>query len=80
MNILQTPQYIGCTLTALVGAYALIALSAGGWWTIFPPIIMTYLLVRVSGVAMLEKTMKMKPSYEDYARKTSAFIPWLTRK
>jgi len=68
------PNYFGDA--AQWWGFYLIALSAGSWWTIFSPAIMTYLLVRVSGVAMLEKTMKGKPGYKEYARKTSAFIPW----
>jgi len=59
--------------------YFLVALSAGGWWTIFSPILMTFLLVRVSGVAMLEKSMSAKPGYEEYIRSTSPFIPWFPR-
>jgi steroid 5-alpha reductase family enzyme len=67
------PNYFGDA--AQWWGFYLIALSAGSWWTIFSPAIMTYLLVRVSGVAMLEKTMKEKPGYEEYARKTNAFVP-----
>jgi len=59
--------------------YFLIAVSAGGWWTIFSPILMTYLLTRVSGVALLEKTMETKPGYKEYKQQTNAFIPWFPR-
>ncbi len=59
--------------------YFLIAASAVGWWTIFSPIIMTTLLLRVSGVALLEKTMETRPGYKEYIDKTSAFIPWFPR-
>ncbi len=46
------------------------------WIFIFCPIIMTLFLVKISGVAMLEvKLKKTKPKYEEYIRKTSAFIP-----
>jgi steroid 5-alpha reductase family enzyme len=62
-------------------AYFLIAAAAGGWWTIFSPIMMTFLLLRVSGVALLEKTLKEeKPGYRDYVESTSEFIPWFPRK
>jgi steroid 5-alpha reductase family enzyme len=62
-------------------AYYLIALAAGGWWTLFSPIIMTGLLLRVSGVTLLEKTLKeTKPGYREYAETTSEFIPWFPRK
>ena len=62
-------------------AYYLIALAASGWWTIFSPIIMTMLLTRVSGVTLLEKTLREKrPGYKEYIETTSEFIPWFPRK
>ena len=62
-------------------AYYLLALVAGGWWTIFSPLIMTGLLLRVSGVRLLEKTLKeTKPGYREYVDSTSEFIPWFPRK
>jgi steroid 5-alpha reductase family enzyme len=72
------PNYFGDS--AQWWAYYLIALSAGGWWTIFSPILMTLLLVRVSGVSLLEKTLtNSKPGYEEYIKRTSAFIPWFPK-
>jgi steroid 5-alpha reductase family enzyme len=72
------PNYFGDS--AQWWAFYLIAISAGGWWTIFSPIVMTVLLVRVSGVALLEKSLKKsKPGYEEYAKRTSAFIPWFPK-
>lgn len=72
------PNYFG---EAVVwwGIY-IIALAAGAWWTVFSPILMTWLLLRVSGVAMLERTMQSKPGYEEYMKKTSAFFPWFSKK
>ena len=62
-------------------AYYLIALAAGGWWTIFSPILMTVLLLRVSGVSLLEKSLEeTKPRYQAYKEKTNAFIPWFPRQ
>ena len=60
--------------------YYLIAAFAGGGWTIFSPILMTLFLLRVSGVALLEKTMEKRPGYQEYIEKTSAFLPWFPRK
>ena len=61
-------------------AFYLIALSAGGWWTIFSPVLMTGLLLRVSGVSLLEKSLKKtKPGYQEYIETTSEFIPWFPR-
>ena len=49
----------------------------GGAATVFAPILMTFLLLKVSGVSMLESSLKKsKPKYADYIQRTSAFIPW----
>jgi steroid 5-alpha reductase family enzyme len=69
------PNYFG-DATQWWGFYAFSA-AAGSYWTIFSPILMTFLLLRVSGVSMLEKDLKeTKPGYESYVRATSPFIPW----
>jgi steroid 5-alpha reductase family enzyme len=72
------PNYFGDS--AQWWAYYLIAASAGGWWTIFSPILMTTLLLRVSGVSLLEKTLDSRPGYKEYSERTSEFIPWFPRK
>jgi steroid 5-alpha reductase family enzyme len=77
-RLTRHPNYFG-DATQWWGYY-LLALSAGGWWTIFSPIIMTLILLRVSGVSLLEKTMETRPGYKEYIERTSAFIPWLPRK
>ena len=72
------PNYFGDA--AQWWGFYIIALASGAWWTIFSPIWMTYLLVKVSGVAMLERTLnKTKPVYAEYARKTNAFFPWFPK-
>ncbi len=46
------------------------------WWTIVGPLLMSFLLLRVSGVALLERSIgKRRPGYEEYVRRTSAFFP-----
>lgn len=61
-------------------AYYFFAVAAGSWWFIYSPILMTFLIIRVSGVALLENNLKQaKPGYEDYIRNTSAFIPWFPK-
>ncbi|GAB4481488.1 MAG: DUF1295 domain-containing protein [Anaerolineales bacterium] len=61
-------------------AFYLVALAGGGWWTIFSPMLMTFLLVRVSGVAMLEETLReTKPDYWAYIHRTNAFFPWFPK-
>ena len=57
------------------------AASAGGWWAIVSPLLMTVLLLRVSGVALLERDMPARrPGYALYTRRTSAFLPLPPRK
>ena len=46
------------------------------WWTIISPALMTFLLLKVSGVALLEQTLKQRsPEYASYIRRTSPFFP-----
>jgi steroid 5-alpha reductase family enzyme len=72
------PNYFGDA--AQWWGFYLIAAAAGGFWTIFSPIIMTLLLRNVSGVSMLEKSLKgTKPGYAEYMRTTNAFIPWFPK-
>ncbi len=53
------------------------ALAAGGAWTIVSPLLMTALLLKVSGVALLEQDIgERRPAYRDYMVRTSAFLPW----
>lgn len=57
-------------------SFFLFAVSAGGWWSIASPILMSVLLLKVSGVAMLENTItERRPEYADYIRRTNAFFP-----
>ena len=47
-----------------------------GWTTAFAPALMTFLLLKVSGVPMMERLLsRTKPGYESYVRATSAFVP-----
>ena len=55
----------------------LVALDGSGtWWTVVGPVTMSILLLRVSGVTLLERALaKRRHGYEDYAARTSAFFP-----
>lgn len=72
------PNYFGDA--AQWWGFFLIALAAGGLTTIYSPILMTYLLVRVSGKALLEKSMEQRPGYREYVETTSGFVPWFPAK
>jgi steroid 5-alpha reductase family enzyme len=73
------PNYFGECLVWW-GAW-LVALAAGAAWTVVSPLLMTVLLLRVSGVALLEQDLtERRPAYRDYMVRTSAFIPWPPRR
>lgn len=56
--------------------FFLLALSAGGWWSVIGPLIMSVLLMKVSGVTLTEKTIEeRRPAYRAYKQHTSAFFP-----
>jgi steroid 5-alpha reductase family enzyme len=68
------PNYFGEAL--LWWGIYLLALSAGAWWAFIGPLLLTFLLLRVSGVALLEKDIgERRPAYRDYVRRTNAFFP-----
>jgi steroid 5-alpha reductase family enzyme len=72
------PNYFG-ECCVWWGLY-LFAAAAGGWWSIISPLLMTFLLLRVSGVALLEKDIgERRPDYAAYIECTNAFIPGLPR-
>jgi steroid 5-alpha reductase family enzyme len=70
------PNYFGNAL--IWWGFFLIALAAGGGWTVISPILMTVLLLKVSGVALLEKDIgERRPEYRAYIQCTNAFFPGL---
>lgn len=74
------PNYFGDALVWW-GVYLLALAAPGGWKTAASPALMTWLLVRVSGVAMLEPALTAsRPGYAEYVARTSAFVPWRPRR
>lgn len=72
------PNYFGDSMQWW--GFYFFAAASGSWWTVFSPLLMTILLLRVSGVTLLEKTMKTRPGYEEYIRNTNAFLPWFPKQ
>ena len=69
------PNYFG-DFCIWWGLY-LLAAPAGAAWTIGSPIIMSVLLMKVSGVTLLESTITdRRPDYAAYKARTSSFFPW----
>lgn len=73
------PNYFG--EACIAWGFYFMAIPAGGAWTVFAPILMTLLLLKVSGVSLLESDIgERRPAYRDYIATTSAFIPWPPRR
>ncbi len=73
------PNYFGdfCVWWGLYG----IAAAGGAWWTVLSPILMSFLLMKVSGVALLEATIVDRRSgYAHYKVRTNAFFPGPPRR
>ena len=69
------PNYFGDAL-AHWGLFTIALATPHGWSMVLSPALMTFLLLRVSGVALLERSIgKRRPAYAEYQRHTSAFIP-----
>jgi len=73
------PNYFGDS--AVWWSYAIFSIASGCYWQIIGSIIMTLLILKVSGVSLLEKSLKdTKPLYRDYIKKTNSFLPWFPKK
>ena len=73
------PNYFG-DATLWWGLYVIAAVAPGGWLTVLSPALMTFLLMRVSGITLLEDGLRAsKPGYRAYMERTPAFFPWLPR-
>ena len=68
------PNYFG-EFCVWWGLFA-IAAGSGGAWTVFSPLLMSVLLLRVSGVTLLEQDIaERRPGYRAYVASTNAFFP-----
>ncbi len=73
------PNYFGDSV--VWWGFAFFCFSAGSYLPALGSILMTLVIIKVSGVALLEKTLKeTKPEYRDYMERTSAFFPWFPKK
>jgi len=68
------PNYFG--EACMAWGLWLFAASVGGYWTIVGPLVMTFMLLKVSGVALLEADIgERRPGYAEYVARTNAFVP-----
>ncbi len=74
------PNYFGDALV-FWGLFGFAVATPGGWWTIVSPIALTLMLLRITGVPLLEEDMEQRrPGYADYVRRTNAFFPGPPRR
>lgn len=72
------PNYFGEALLWW-GVYLIICSTEGGWMLFYSPVAITFLLLKISGIPLLEKKYAANPAYQAYKRRTNAFIPWLPK-
>lgn len=73
------PNYFGDS--SVWWGYGFLCLASGSFLPVLGSILMTALIIKVSGVSLLEKSLKeQKPQYKEYIDKTSAFLPWFPKK
>ncbi|MDH3712892.1 MAG: DUF1295 domain-containing protein [Gammaproteobacteria bacterium] len=73
------PNYFGNA--CVWWGFGIIAVSGGAWWAPISPLLMTVVLLKVSGVSLLEKDIgDRRPDYAEYITRTSAFIPCPARR
>lgn len=78
-RLTRHPNYFG-DFCVWWGFY-LMAASAGAWWSIVGPLMLSGLLMRVSGVTLLETDIgERRPQYADYVQRTNAFFPWIPKR
>ena len=75
----QHPNYFG-EVTMWWGIFIIALGVPWGIVTIFGPILITYMIIKVSGVRLLNYRYRKDDKYADYKRRTSAFIPWFPKK
>jgi steroid 5-alpha reductase family enzyme len=68
------PNYFG-EVTLWWGIYIIALNVPGGWMTVIGPLTITFLILKVSGIPMLEKKYEGNPEFAEYKRRTSAFFP-----
>lgn len=74
------PNYFGEFLVWW-GIYFITLATPNSWWTILSPVIVTAVLLKMTGIPLTEKGLvENRPGYAEYIKRTSAFVPWLPVK
>lgn len=73
------PNYFG-EVTQWWGLFIIVSTLPSGLLALISPLTITFLILFVSGVPLLEKKYFGRPDFEDYKKRTSVFIPWFPKK
>ena len=74
------PNYFGEFLVWW-GIFIITLATPNSWWTVICPIIVSAVLLKMTGIPLTEKALiKRRPGYESYIKRTSAFVPWPPKK
>jgi steroid 5-alpha reductase family enzyme len=74
------PNYFGEFLIWW-GIFLITLSTPNSWWTILSPIIVSAVLLKMTGIPLTEKALvENRPGYSDYIERTSAFVPWVPAK
>ncbi len=75
----QHPNYFG-EVTQWWGLFIIALGVPFGFITIIGPAYITFQIIKVSGVRLLEKRFEANAEYQAYKERTSSFIPWFPKK
>lgn len=74
------PNYFGESLIWW-GIFIIALADLKNAWVVVSPVLITFLLLKVSGVTLLEKTMvETRPEYQSYIKRVNAFVPWFPKR
>ncbi|WP_372645419.1 DUF1295 domain-containing protein [Ancylomarina sp.] len=73
------PNYFGDS--AVWWSFGIFSIAAASYWTVIGSILMTFIIIKISGVSLIEKSLnETKPQYKEYIEKTNSFFPWFPKK
>jgi steroid 5-alpha reductase family enzyme len=73
------PNYFGECLVWW-GIFFVTASTPFSFWTIISPVLITLVLLKMTGIPLTEETLlRKKPEYSDYIRRTRPFVPWFPK-
>jgi steroid 5-alpha reductase family enzyme len=73
------PNYFGECLVWW-GIFLMAFSTPNSWWTVSSPLIITSVLLKMTGIPLTEKTIVThRPGYKEYIQRTNAFVPWFPK-